>query len=425
MRFFVLTLLISFNCYAELNTAQKLVNLFKSKANLVAVKINSQTKDFKIEKIYSANTFELNTMADFKSQTVVLEVWDYKSNTQVLLLSPQGSNEFFEIKDLSYVRSNDRSAGQHILGSLYSEQAGEIEKINLSLLKNTDGLNLSLDSKNASMRLDRLSPVIENQLIENLNTEVTRSAWNGLKIEAAVKINGRVYFKLDSVVRESRLLTHSPDGTLVESTLTSWMDRGLNTNYVENGVILFTENDSKSSNAAYSIEKLSAAEMAKALQFKTFNFKTLLESKVASRTFNPDYYIVSGAGRNLFISEIQLSDVTAESIRSAMYKDVDKKAKVIVKSAVLDSVIEASYDGTMEFSGKGIFLTIYGRDSNDVLKIDMSDRYHPKIVKNDWKVKAVGRSFDANFAAVAESFEKISRKMGAKVLSCKKMIESI
>ncbi len=54
-------------------------------------KIIGHTKDFEVRKIYAANTFELNTVEHIQQESVMVEVWDFKLNRQILLFSPQGS----------------------------------------------------------------------------------------------------------------------------------------------------------------------------------------------------------------------------------------------------------------------------------------------------------------------------------------------
>lgn len=424
MKYFLLSMIISTYAFAgnEPSLAEKLGGLLKSANSSLSAYINAKTKDYKITKIYTANSFEMNTVNDISAQTVLLEVWDFKNKSQVLLISPQGANEFFEIKNLYYIRSNATSELQHVSGYVYAEENGTIKKIQLSMFKSADSLNLSLGNSESRMHMDRLVPATEKLLIEHVSGQLTRDAWTGLKIERGYKINDHYYFELPSGTLESKLLV-LVKGKLVESSLTVLRTPYFITEFFENGKKLFTLNrEAKSDRTDYVAEKLNSEDMAKVLDFKTFEFKTLIETRVAEKNFSPEYYIKTGTGRDLFVNIKKLKGVTRESIMSAMYRDVEVNAVAEVAAAVLDSVIEATYKAKLEYSSNGIFLTIYGKDSNDILQLDISYSRNPKIVRNDWKVKLVGRTFDANFSQVADSYTKINNKMGPKILSCKKLI---
>lgn len=426
MKYILITIVFSLNCFAVDNIGQRLSQIFSSIVRSVSMKVNVQTKDIEIKKVYSANVLQLNHPDDFKSQTVVMEVWDHKTNRQILLISPQGSSDFYEIKDLHYIRSNSTSDLQHIFAGIYVEENGVVKKHHLEIFKEYDSLSMHfhLDGlkEKSQISLNRLMPTIENTLKEFLASKISSISLSPVKIEAGYKINGQYYFKAEGKTLESNLLILNSEGKLIKSKMVEHQTPHFTSIFYEKGIALFSVSESKSDNSTYSYEKLSVDNLSKLLQFKTFDFKTLIETKVVEKSFRPEYYMRLDSGRTLFITEIELLNVTRDSIMLTMIRDNVLEAKVMIKTLVKDKVLEMTYDGQMEYLRNGIFLSIYGKDRRDVLKINISDSFKPSIVTNNWQIKEFGRVFDANFKIVAEQFEKLSKILGPKILSCKKMI---
>lgn len=376
-------------------------------------KIIGHTKDFEVRKIYAANTFELNTVEHIQQQSVLLEVWDYKLNRQVLLFSPQGSDQFYEIKNLSYVRSNDQSPLQHTMGTLYVNNAGQIEEIHVGMFRDSESSKMKVGK--VRMTLDRLTPTIEAGVIESLKTEVKRDAWNGMRINQAYEFEGQHYFEIDSQTLQSKLLNVSETtGLLVESDMSVRHNRLFTNQFFLNGVVKENSKDAVT---------LSAEATAKALEFKTFDFKAVVENKLGERKFAPEYYFRTASGRDLFISQIHLKNVTAADIESGMFDATKVNAEVMVEAFLKDSFIEVKYEAKYEYLGTGIFLTIYSGSANDVLKIDVTNKFIPKIVQNNWGVQFIGRPFDKNFRKVESDYKGISLLKGTKFKMCRKLFE--
>lgn len=376
-------------------------------------KIIGHTKDFEIRKIYAGNTFELNTVEHLRQQSVLVEVWDYKLNRQILLFSPQGSDQFYEIKNLTYAHSNDKSPLQHTFGTLYVDKAGQIEEIPVGMFRDSESSKLKVGP--ISIKLDRLTPTIEEGITKSLKSEIKRDSWNGLQIVQAYEFEGQMYFETHSQTLETKLLKISDaTGLLVDSNMSVRHTRFFTNQFFLNGVL---KNNSKDAII------LSPEATAKALEFKTFDFKTLVENKLGERKFSPEYYLRTKSGRDLFISQIRLQNVTAAGIESAMFNDTTVNAEVMVEAFLTDSAIEVNFKAKYEYLISGIFLTLYSGPTNKVLKIDITDSFVPKIVQNEWGVQFFGRPFDKNFKKVESDYLGISLLKGAKFKMCRKLFE--
>lgn len=316
--------------------------------------------------------------------------------------------------NLSYVRSHDQSPLQHTMGTLYANKLDQIEEIHVGMFR--DSVSSKMEIGNVRMTLDRLTPTIETGIIKSLKTEIKREAWNGLQIVRAYEFEGQLYFELDSKTLQSKLLKISETtGLLIESDMSVRHTRFFTNQFIVNGAVKENSNDAVT---------LSPEATAKALEFKTFDFKAVVENKLGERKFAPEYYLRTASGRDLFISQIRLQDVTAAGIRSAMFNDTTVNAEAMVETFLKDSAIQVKFEAKYEYLSTGVFLTLYGGSAKDVLKIDVTDNLNPKIVQNDWGVQFVGRPFDKNFKKVEAGYQGISLIKGNKIKMCRKLFES-